>query len=124
MAAKARMRVDRGEAHVLVHILDRDLFDDRTVRDVSDQLLRLTEELAPGSLLIVDFSDVQTASSTLLGRLILVHRRLDAAGSRLVLCELGENVAAVLRSSSLDRFFHIYHDSKEALERAQPARRG
>jgi anti-sigma B factor antagonist len=123
MAAKARMRVDRGDGHILARVLDRDLFDDRTVRDVSDQLLRLTEELEPGSSLILDFSEVQTASSTLLGRLILVHRRLEAARSRLVLCELNENVAAVLRSSSLDRFFHIFHDRKEALERGLSARR-
>ncbi len=117
MVTRSRLRVDRGVNQVIVRFLDRELFDDATVRSVSDQLLRLTEEMTSGSVLVLDLSGVYSVSSNLLGRLILVHRRLQASGSRLVLCELTENVAALLKSASLDRFFHIYHNRTEALER-------
>ena len=116
MVSRSPLRIDRAKQHVVVRFLDRQLFEDTTVRSVTDQLLRLTEEITAGSLLVLDFSEVHSVSSNLLGRLILIHRRLENAGSRLVLCDLTEDVAAIFRGASLDRFFHIRHNREEALD--------
>jgi anti-anti-sigma factor len=119
MQPTSHVRIDELGPHRVARLLDRQIFDDRVVREVTDQLLRVAGELPIGGSLIVDCSQVQSTSSSLLGRLILVHKRLDAAGGLLVLCELSQSMAAVLRSSNLDRFFKVCRDRAEAIERVQ-----
>ena len=117
MVPKARIRVQHGSHSVVVRFLDSDLFSEAPVRAVSDQLLRLADEILPRSVLILDFSGIESFSSTFIGRLILLHRRLGKAGSQLALCELSHNLEAILHSAALNRFFQRFRDQTEALEK-------
>jgi anti-sigma B factor antagonist len=65
---------------------------------------------------ILDFSGVDLVSSAMLGKLILLQRRVDTSGTRLRLCELTDSVRAVFKSTNLDRLFHIDRDQRESLE--------
>ncbi len=99
--------------------MDRHLFDDRVVRDVAEQLFRRLP--APGSpvLLVVDLSGVDSLSSAMLGKLILLQRKVDASGGQLRLCSLSEPTRAVLKTTNLERLFKICADSREAIEQLQ-----
>jgi anti-sigma B factor antagonist len=66
--------------------------------------------------LILDFSSVDLISSTLLGKLILLQRRVDGTGGKLRLCEMSGTVRSVFKTSNLDRLFAIDRDRREALE--------
>ena len=57
--------------------------------------------------LYVDCSNVRLLNSELLSKLILLERRLQQKGARLVLIGLREEVREVLSWTRLDRYFRI-----------------
>ncbi|HEV3162853.1 MAG TPA: STAS domain-containing protein [Isosphaeraceae bacterium] len=115
MAVTARIDLDEVDGVRVVRFRDRQLFDDRTVREVADQILAAMAGTGPIRM-ILDFSGVDLVSSSLLGKLILLQRRVDASGGKLRLCEMSNVVRAVFKTSNLDRLFAIDRDRREALE--------
>ena len=99
----------------VVQFLDRQLFDERVVREIADQV----SELLPGDgtpiKVVLDFSNVELISSSLLSKLIMILRRVDASHGQLRLCELTPILQAVFRTSNLDRLFKIDRDRRAAL---------
>src|SRR4051794_5019189 len=85
-----------------IRFVDPRLFDDLTVREVFDQLTAATTKVGTGTV-ILDFSGVDSISSSMLGKLILLQRRMEAQQARLRLCEMNATVRAVFRSTNLDR---------------------
>ena len=115
MAAPSRIDLDDVEGVRVVRFRDRRVYDDRAVREVSEQILEAVAYPGPIQV-VVDFSGVDLISSSLLGKLILLQRKVDASSGRLRLCEMSPTVRAVFRTSNLDRFFGIDRDRREALE--------
>lgn len=115
MAAVPRVEVSESDGIWVVTFRDRQLFDERTVREVADQLFAAAPSTGPIRM-IVDFTGVDLVSSSLLGKLLLMQRRVDASGGKLRLCEMTTPVRAVFKVSNLDRLFGIDRDRREALE--------
>jgi anti-anti-sigma factor len=117
MPAISRIDVEQvpGVGQV-VRFRDSRLFDDTTVREVADQISASLPAEGPPRL-ILDFGGVETISSSMLGKLILLHRRItDGRKGRLRLCNLNSVARSVFRSTNLDRLFLIDHDLAEARE--------
>jgi anti-sigma B factor antagonist len=115
MAVQTRIDLTEVDGVRVIRFHDRQLFDDRTVREVGEQLQAATPSSGPIRL-ILDFSGVDLVSSSLLGKLILLQRRVDASGGRLRLCEMSSGVRSVFKTSNLDRLFAIDRDRRESLE--------
>jgi|SRR5262245_35311973 anti-sigma B factor antagonist len=116
MAAPSRIQVNDLDGVKAVRFNDRQLFDERTVREVAEQIsVSLPSDGTPIRL-ILDFTDVTLISSTLLSKLILIQRRVDASRGKLRLCELSPILQQVFRTSNLDRLFAIDRDQRAALE--------
>ncbi len=116
MAATPRIKLDDADGVPVISFMDRRLFDDVTVREVGEQMLAALPRGKQPVALILDFSGVDSISSAMLGKLILVLRQVDSAGGKLRLCELSPNVRAVLESTNLDRLFAIDRDCRAARE--------
>jgi anti-sigma B factor antagonist len=115
MAANPRISQSDADGVTVIRFLDRNLFDETTIREVGAQLFAAMPVGGPPRL-ILDFSGVQQVSSALLGKLILLQRRVDAAGGKLRLCELGPAIRDVMRTTNLDRLFAIDRDLRESRE--------
>jgi len=115
MSATPRIDVRDHNGVSVVRFHDRNLFDERTVRDVADQIATSIPNDGTPIRLVLDFSDVSLISSSLLSKLILVQRRVDASGGKLRLCELSPVLQQVFRTSNLDRLFSIDRDQRAAL---------
>jgi anti-sigma B factor antagonist len=115
MAAPSRIQLRDVEGVKVVRFNDHQLFDERTVREVAEQVaINLPNDGTPINL-IIDFSDVGLISSTLLSKLILIQRRVDATRGKLRLCELSPVLQQVFRTSNLDRLFTIDRDERTSL---------
>lgn len=119
MNVSTRIRVDDADGTRVVRFVDRQLFDDRTVREASDQIQLLLTSLEPGGTIVLDFSGVQTISSSMIGKLVLLQRRADSVGARLRMCELNQAISASLRATNLDSLFAIDRDLRESLAAAE-----
>jgi anti-anti-sigma factor len=63
---------------------------------------------------LLDFQGVEYVSSDVLVSLVRLRRSLEAAGERLILCNLSPPVAEVFVVTGLGRFFDIRTDQPEA----------
>jgi anti-sigma B factor antagonist len=119
MAVTPRINVQETNGVKVVRFQDRQLFDEKTVREAAEQIAaELPNEGGPIRL-VVDFSDVTLISSTLLSKLILLQRRVEATRGKLRLCEMSPIIQQVFRTSNLDRLFQIDRDQRTALESFQ-----
>jgi anti-sigma B factor antagonist len=116
MPAPARIQVNDSDGVKVVRFNDQQLFDERTVREVSEQIAVSLPSDGTPIRLIIDFSDVNLISSSALSKLILIQRRIDATRGKLRLCELSPILQQVFRTSNLDRLFGIDRDVRTALE--------
>jgi len=115
MTSTSRINVREVDGVKVVRFNDRHLFDDRTVRDVSDQIAAILPNDGTPIRLVLDFSDVALISSALLSKLILLQRRIEGTQGRLRLCEMSPVLQQVFRTSNLDRLFHIDRDQRTSL---------
>ncbi len=115
MPATLRIEVVNIDGVQVVSFRERLLFDDKTVREVSDQLNAALPNEGKAIRLVLDFTGVDLISSSLLGKLILLLRRVEGGGGRLRLCELSPTVQSVFRTSNLDKLFVIVRDRAAAL---------
>jgi anti-sigma B factor antagonist len=119
MAATTRIQVNDSDGIKVVRFLDRQLFDERTVREVADEVAAALPNDGSPIRLVVDFSDVSLISSTLLSKLIQLQRRIDNSSGRMRLCEMSPMIQSVFRTSNLDRLFKIDRDQRTALDSFQ-----
>ncbi len=99
----------------VVRFIARQLFDERTCREASEQVSAVIPNDGSPILLVLDFADVGLISSTFLSKLILLQRRVDGTHGKMRLCEMSPVLQSVFRTSNLDRLFGIDRDLRAAL---------
>jgi len=115
MTAAPRIDVQEIDGVRVVRFHDHHLFDERTVRDVADQIAASLPNDGSPIRLVLDFTDVALISSSLLSKLILLQRRVDSTHGKLRLCEMTNVVQSVFKTSNLDRLFTIDRDQRTAI---------
>src|SRR5262245_5525336 len=104
-----------GRSRVVIRLTERALGSERTPEALFEKLLALGD--APVSRdLILDFRNVQFASSGALGSLMTLNRNLQLHGNRLHVINLNLELRHVFRRTRLDELFII--DPDEDLEPA------
>ena len=116
MSSTSRIESREVGGVTVVRFVDRQLFDERTVREVADQIAAALPNDGTPIKLVLDFSDVALISSSLLSKLILLQRRVDGTHGKMRLCEMSPVLQSVFRTSNLDRLFTIDRDARAALE--------
>lgn len=91
------------------------IYDDAVVREVFDQLSAIVPSNAETAL-VLDFSNVEAISSSMLGKMIPLQRRIDNQQGKLRLCGMSNTVRSVFRTTNLDRLFKIDRDLAESRE--------
>jgi len=118
MSAQPRRRIEVehiGDVTV-IRFVDRKMVDEESIQALGQQLFRLVEEAGRRQLL-VSFKDVDYLASAVLGKLITLHRKLQAAGGRLILCNIGREIHDVFEITRMDQFFTIGEDEAHGLAR-------
>jgi anti-sigma B factor antagonist len=116
MSVTTRILVAEHDGVKVVRFQDHQLFDERTVREIADQIAEALPNDGSPIRLVVDFSEVSLISSTFLSKLILLQRRIDGTGGKMRLCEMTPMIQQVFRTSNLDRLFKIDRDQRTAID--------
>ena len=72
---------------------------------------------ANGDIVLIDFQDVTFMDSSGLGALFLALKTGRAAGSKLFICSVNEQIKMLFELTSMDRVFEIF-PSREEFENA------
>jgi anti-sigma B factor antagonist len=112
------LRVRTVGALTVVDLVNaEEIFDEETVQELSERILRLVEE--EHVRLLLNLSSVRYASSSMIALLAWLCRRLDMAGGVLRLCGLDPVLFDMLRLCRLDRFVEVYTSEATALRSMQ-----
>jgi anti-sigma B factor antagonist len=115
MPTSTRIDVRDVDGVKVIRFHERQLFDERTVREVSEQIAAVLPNDGTPIKVVIDFTDVALISSSMLSKLILLQRRVDASHGKMRLCEMSPVVQSVFRTSNLDRLFTIDRDQRASL---------
>lgn len=85
------------------------------INSVGDQLYGLVEDAGYKKVLL-NFSNVQFMSSTMLGKVMGLHRKLDPKGGELAVCCLSPALRLPFRITQFDKVIPIFDDEFSALD--------
>jgi len=107
------MVVTRGDV-TIVSFLDFSVLDREQIDKIGEELVGLVEDQGRKRILI-NFEGVDYLSSTVLGKLIALHKRVAASRGELKLCGIKPGIMEVFEITKLDKVFDIYEDEDEAM---------
>ncbi len=92
---------------VLIRFHQEMLTDEINVDQLGHELTAVVDQLG-WSQIIISLLNVTHITSSVLGKLIHLHRHLQRKQGKLALCELSENVTEIMETSRLDTYFSIF----------------
>lgn len=93
---------------------DDRLTDEANIEQIGRELFALTDQYHCQKV-ILDLTGLKMLTSSVLGKMITLHRKLHRGDGKLVLCNAGEYVTEILETSRLDDYFHLAKDQSAAL---------
>jgi anti-anti-sigma factor len=81
---------------------------------------KINESIEGGAtVILVDFQDVTFMDSSGLGALVLCLKTVRAAGAKLFLCSINEQIRMLFELTSMDRVFEIFPSREEVEQKFQ-----
>jgi anti-anti-sigma factor len=105
MSEAPRLAPVCSEGRTLVLLPQQALADD-CLQDTRTQLIALGDGVLDGEL-HVDMAQIGSLDSSALGMLVALHRRIDDAGGRLVICNLAAHLRELLSLTRLDTMLDV-----------------
>ena len=112
---RRRLEVEDIGDVTVVNFIDRKILDEQNIQIIGEQLFSLVDEAGCARLLL-NFGNVEYLSSAALGKLITLNKKLQAAGGRLILCNIDPQIYEVFEITKLDKFFNIQKEEQTALQ--------
>jgi anti-sigma B factor antagonist len=98
----------------MVELSDAEILDESTINEITESLMGLVD-LNPEIQLLLSFHRVQHLSSSALGTLIRLNKRVEEQGGSLKLCRIKRPLIEIFQITNLVKLFDIYEDEKTAL---------
>ena len=118
MSAQPRRRrlevEDIGDVTV-VNFTDKKILDEQNIQIIGEQLFSLVDEAGRRKVLL-NFGNVEYLSSAALGKLITLNKKLQAAGGKLILCNIDPQIYEVFEITKLNKLFNIQKEEQAALQ--------
>ena len=111
---KPQLDVTRQGKVIVVQLTDRKILDEMNIMQIGDDLNGLVAE-SEIPRLVIDFSQVEHMSSSALGMLITLHKRIREKNGQLRLCCIQPSIYEVFVITRLNEIFQICQNRQEAL---------
>jgi len=112
--AEPRLQVTAKGDVTVVEIGNRKILDEINITQLGEQLSKLAAQ-SPDPKLVIDFANVAHMSSSALGMLITLHKRICQRKGQLRLCNIRPGIYEVFVITRLNEIFHIHQSREEAL---------
>lgn len=112
---KQKMTVVENDNAIIVTLSDQRILDEFSINNIGKQLTNLVDSNKNINL-IIDFVNVTNMSSSALGMLITLHKRVREASGQLRLCNIQPTIQEVFKITRLDEIFHICSSQAEAID--------
>ncbi|MEQ8789172.1 MAG: STAS domain-containing protein [Pirellulaceae bacterium] len=114
MVDHRRVEVSEVGEVTVVRFVDRKILDAANIQELGEELFALVERESRKSLLL-NFSSVEFLSSAALNKLIVLDKKVKAAGGVLKFCDLRPEIYDVFVITRLNQLFDIKPNEADAL---------
>lgn len=111
----ARLNVTTEGGATVVEMNDRKILDEIFITQIGEEFEAILAR-SDDPKLVVDFANVSHMSSSALGMLITLHKRVREKNGQLRLCNIQSQIFEVFRITRLDEIFSIHDSRAEALQ--------
>jgi anti-sigma B factor antagonist len=92
-----------------------EFLDDETIEAIGAELFSLVDNLGCRQV-VLNLAKVKRVASLMLGKLLTVHKKLKAAGGRLVLCGVDPEIYKIFETLRFPQLIRVVKDEQEALQ--------
>ncbi len=89
-----------------------------TIESIGETLFRIVDESGCHKF-VLNFANVKSLTSTMFGKLVALHKKVEDAGGQLVLCRIDPSLHEVFEVLKLTPLLCIYGEEQEALQSLQ-----
>jgi anti-sigma B factor antagonist len=98
---------------VLATFTSSKVADEDMIQTAGRELLDLVELAAKSKKLLISFKGVESMSSAMIGKLVLLNKKAKTRGVQVKFCELAPNVLEVFKITRLNKVFRILNEHDE-----------
>ena len=109
-----------GENVTIITFTQEKILEQTDINALQDSILSIVEQAGPINL-VLDFSNVQFLSSSVLGLLIRISKRVYQAEGQLALCNIMPKILEIFKITRLTNIFDIYDDIETATKALSPS---
>ena len=110
-----KIEVNHHDGVVQVEFLVDEILEEAVIADITDTLLQLIED-NPGLNLLISFKNVLHFSSSALGMLIRIHKRVEEVNGKLRLCNILPSLYEIFVITKLNKLFMIFEKQDQAIK--------
>ena len=103
----------RGQV-IIATLEDEKILDDTQLQSLEGSFMPLIEQ-NNGIQLIIDFTKVKFLTSSVLGLLIRISKKIYESDGTLRLCSINPKIKEVFKITRLDKIFEIFSDWEDAM---------
>jgi len=113
--SEPRLMIEDMDGVKLVLLTDRKILDEINITQIGQELAQLVAQ-SDSPKIVVDFGNVAHMSSSALGMLITLHKRVAEKKGQLRFCNIQPSIHEVFVITRLNEIFRIYKSRAEALQ--------
>jgi len=112
---KPRISVRYTEKATIVTLTDEKILEENDIRAVQESIMSVIDQSERMNL-VVDFQNVRFLSSSVLGLLIRISKKIYERDGELRLCNINPKIHEIFKITRLTKVFDIYPDIDSATE--------
>jgi len=101
---------------LVASFVDTKIVNEDQIQEVGDELYALVEDESRKNILL-NFGNVQYCSSTVLGKLVSLKRKVEKTKGKLKLCCIHPDLLVPFKLTGLDKVFEIYKEEQAAIDK-------
>ncbi len=114
-AIKPDISVQYTDSANVVTFLKEKILEEKDIRRLEESIFPVIER-SENIHLVLDFSNVQFLSSSVLGLLLKISKKIYERNSRLALCNINPKIYEIFKITRLNKIFEIYEDIDSAVQ--------
>ena len=112
---RPRISVEYSEGATIAILADEKILEDNDIKDIQQSVMALIEQNEKIAL-VIDFSNVKFLTSSALGLLIRISKKVYESDGMLRLASIDHKILEIFRITRLDKVFEIHADRESAIE--------
>ena len=112
---KPRINVEYAENATITTFTSESILEEKDIQALRESIMSVIEQ-AERINLILDFCNVRFLSSSVLGLLIRISKKIYERDGQLRLCNINPKIHEVFKITRLTKIFDIHKDTEDAVE--------